>query len=242
MPASPLSLGKRYRQTQDLISDFVDKHHRNSEDVKLIAVSKRHSAQNVSDLIGLGHTEFAENYLQEAEEKIAQVNTLLKHSSTTSLQTFPVWHFIGHIQSRKCKSIAQNFDWVHTVESIKVAQKLDQHRQGMAPLNVLIQLNLQQEDSKSGISTDNLHQLASEITKLPNLILRGLMIIPKSENEFELQRNVFRQCRETMQGLNDQGFQLDQLSMGMSNDMEAAIAEGATMIRIGTAIFGQRPD
>ena len=138
--------------------------------------------------------------------------------------------------------IAQYFSWVHTVDSIKVANKLSQNRTADNPLNVLIQLNLQQEESKSGVPEEALWPLAREIAGLPNLILRGLMILPKAEKDFEKQRIVFRQCRKLLDDMNSQGFNLDHLSMGMTDDMEAAIAEGATMVRIGTAIFGPRPE
>ena len=137
--------------------------------------------------------------------------------------------------------ISEKFDWVHTVESTKVADRLDRYRTGSEPLNVLIQLNLQQEESKSGIRVCESEKLADHIETLPNLRLRGLMIIPKPEPDFEQQRAVFGQCREHLEYLNMKGHNLDQLSMGMTDDMEAAIAEGATQLRIGTAIFGPRP-
>lgn len=137
--------------------------------------------------------------------------------------------------------IAEKFDWVHTIESTKVADRLDRYRTGSKPLNVLIQLNLQQEESKSGVLESESEKLADHIETLPNLRLRGLMIIPKPEPDFEKQRAVFGQCREHFEYLNGKGHNLDQLSMGMTADMEAAIAEGATQLRVGTAIFGPRP-
>ena len=158
------------------------------------------------------------------------------------IEANPSWHFIGHIQSRKCRDISDNFQWVHTIESEKVANRLNNYREGREPLNVLIQVNLQDEPGKSGISADFLPHLAATVSTLPNLRLRGLMLIPREESDYNLQRQVFIQCREQLEKLNQSGFDLDQLSMGMTADMEAAISAGATLIRIGTAIFGPRPE
>jgi len=232
-------LHQRYLNTLESIVGFSRKHQRSNDSVRLVAVSKRHPAWKIFELARAGQIDFAENYLQEALEKINEVNEICESEGVESpLQ----WHFIGHIQSRKCREIAENFDWVHTVESRKVADKLNQHRTAGKPLNVLIQLNLQEESTKSGILPVDLEPLARHIASLKNLKLRGLMIIPKNEPDFEEQRAVFRQCRENLETLNQNGFELDQLSMGMSGDLEAAIAEGATQVRIGTAIFGPRPD
>ena len=239
MPEQDNALTLRYQETLDLLDKYARKYQREPSSINLIAVSKRHSGDKVVELAKLGHREFAENYVQEGVEKISRI--------AESLDILPIanectWHFIGHIQSRKCRDIAASFDWVHTVESAKVADKLNQHRTGHPPLNILIQLNLQQEESKSGVSIEELAELAAYVKDLPNLRFRGLMIIPKIETEFQKQRAVFRRCRTTLEQLNRQGFNLDQLSMGMTLDMEAAIAEGATQIRIGTAIFGPRPN
>ena len=215
-------------------------HRRPAGSVRLIAVSKRHRVDKVVELARLGQRDMAENFLQEGLGKIEQAAQRLSGAPADPL----CWHFIGHIQSRKCRLIAENFSWVHTVDSVKVAHKLNQGRDGRLdgdPLNVLIQLNLQGEDAKSGVSEQQLPPLAREITGLPNLRLRGLMILPKAEKAFDKQRAVFRRCRELRDGLNAQGFDLEHLSMGMSGDLEAAIAEGATMVRIGTAVFGPRP-
>ena len=203
--------------------------------MQLIAVSKRHGVEKIVECANAGQRDFAENFLQEGVEKIEQCKTLLKDKHHT-LQ----WHFIGHIQSRKCKEIAQHFDWVHTVESIKVAQKLNQHRVG-APLKVLIQINIDEEETKSGVSPQHVNELAAQIVELENLSLQGLMIIPRIETDFEKQRQPFIRCRQLLNDLNQQGYGINHLSMGMTNDMEAAIAEGATQVRIGTALFGQRP-
>ena len=215
-------------------------HRRPAGSVRLVAVSKRHGVDKVVELARLGQRDMAENFLQEGLEKIEQAAQCLSGASGAAADPL-CWHFIGHIQSRKCRLIAENFSWVHTVDSVKVAHKLNQGREGSDPLNVLIQLNLQGEDAKSGVSEQQLPPLAREITGLPNLRLRGLMILPKAEKAFDKQRAVFRRCRELRDGLNAQGFDLEHLSMGMSGDLEAAIAEGATMVRIGTAVFGPRP-
>ena len=240
---TPEDLVNQYNQVNHNINQFCEDGARRREDVSLIAVSKRHPAWKITGLIKLGQQDFAENYLQEGIEKIAEVKaTTLSPESCASPKGFitPIWHFIGHIQSRKCKDIAANFDWVHTVESEKVARKLNQYREHLPALNVHIQINLQQEASKSGISADSLDSLAGIIDELPNLKLRGLMIIPRSEADFKAQFAVFRQCRSLLEKLVSQGYQVDQLSMGMSDDLRAAIAAGATQVRIGTAIFGPR--
>lgn len=215
------------------------RYERDPQTVHLIAVSKRHPCDKITELAALGQTDFAENYLQEAIDKIDE----LKELPLT-------WHFIGHIQSRKCKQIAQYFDWVHTVSSSKIANKLNLHREQYdKKLNVLIQLNLQQENSKSGISADSLLPLANEMVKLPNLTLQGLMIIPKAETDFNKQLEVFQTCAELLKNLRSTLHQdsaiakahpLNQLSMGMSADISAAIAAGSSMLRVGTALFGVR--
>lgn len=191
--------------------------------------------EKILELASLGQRDFGENYLQEALGKIADC-----HVQSAQIDRLD-WHFIGHIQSRKCKDLAENFSWVHTVESVKVAQKLDKYSHSK-PLNVCIQVNIDDEETKSGITIDQLEGFADQVASLPNLHLRGLMILPKNRSELREQRKVFAKCRELLEQLNSKGHDLDQLSMGMTNDMEAAIAEGATMLRIGTALFGTRPE
>ena len=226
----------RYTRTVNQLSECMEKYERTEDAVTLVAVSKFHPAKHILTLAESGQTHFGENYVQEGLDKIEQLRPEFE-----KLDQKVNWHFIGHIQSKKCKQIAPNFDWVHTVESEKVAQKLSQHREGLPPLNVLIQLNLQNEDSKSGITPEQLPQLAAYVNSLENLTLRGLMIIPESTPDVNAQRAVFRQCKELLDQLNNNGFNLDQLSMGMTNDMDAAVQEGSTQVRIGTAIFGPRP-
>lgn len=243
MSVEAIPLANNYQRTLATVADYARKYQDRSAPIKLVAVSKRHTAEKVVELIKLGQRDFAENYVQEGVEKIARVKIALENLAreNNDLKNNICWHFIGHIQSRKCTKIAECFDWVHTVHSTKVAEKLNQHRENRMPLQVLIQLNLQQESSKSGVCLNELPKLAEAIRGMSNLTFRGLMMIPEIESDFAKQRAIFRRCRMALEQLNRQGFALDQLSMGMSGDMQAAILEGATQIRIGTALFGPRP-
>ncbi len=244
-------LQSRFSHLQDEIKRLTAVYQRPAGAVRLIAVSKKHRVNKVIELAHLDQRDFAENYLQEGMEKITQTTQSFAADSLKPL----CWHFIGHIQSRKCRLIAENFNWVHTIDNIKVANKLNQYRgqyraEACAsgapsasrnnPLNVLIQLNLDDEAAKSGVSEQQLPALTDALAELPNLRLRGLMIIPKVSKTLAMQRSVFRRCRAMRDALNARGFALEHLSMGMSGDLEAAIAEGATMVRIGTALFGAR--
>lgn len=208
---------------------YEQKYARQSNSVQLIAVSKTRSQAEVLSLHKLGQQAFGENYLQEALTKIKNLDEM--HIE---------WHFIGAIQSRKAQNIAHNFDWVHSLDRIKVANKLSQAREGLKPLNVLIQVNLECESSKGGVSANELSSLALQVQDLPNLCLRGLMFMPKVHSNFNTQRDIFKQAKAVFEVLKKQIPSIDQISMGMSADMEAAIAEGATMVRIGTALFGKR--
>lgn len=202
--------------------------------VSLLAVSKTFGADAVIAAAGAGQRSFGENYLQEATDKIAAVALALPD---TALE----WHFIGPIQSNKTRPIAEHFDWVHTVEREKIAQRLSEQRPaGLPPLNICLQVNISGEASKSGVSAQDLPALARAVAGLPNLRLRGLMAIPEPAEQFEQQRTAFRQLRELYQQLQAEGLDLDTLSMGMSGDMRAAIVEGATIVRVGSAIFGAR--
>lgn len=200
--------------------------------IKLLAVSKTRQVEELRVAIDAGQQVFAENYLQEALDKMKA----LAHKTLE-------WHFIGPIQSNKTALIAQNFDWVHCIDRIKIAERLDKQRPTEAKaLNVLIQVNVNQEASKSGVHFDQLSALAEKIITLPQLKLRGLMTIPAPSDEPEQQRENFHRLRLAKEQLNQKlGIELDQLSMGMSADYPIAIEEGATMIRIGTALFGKRP-
>ncbi|WP_409029870.1 YggS family pyridoxal phosphate-dependent enzyme [Janthinobacterium sp. CG_23.3] len=204
------------------------------EGVALLAVSKTFGADAVVEAVRAGQCAFGENYLQEAIDKIAAVAAAVPRAKLE-------WHFIGPIQSNKTRPIAEHFDWVHTVEREKIAQRLSQQRPtGLAPLNICLQVNISGEASKSGVAPGQLRALAQQVAALPNLRLRGLMAIPEPAAEFERQRAAFRQLRLLYEQLRGDGLALDTLSMGMSADMRAAVVEGATIVRVGSAIFGSR--
>ena len=207
---------------------------RPAEAVALLAVSKTFGPEAVLEAVHAGQRAFGENYLQEA---LAKIGALAELAPGTGLE----WHFIGPIQSNKTRPIAEHFDWVHTVEREKIAQRLSEQRPaGLAPLNICLQVNISGEASKSGASPADLPALARQVAGLPNLVLRGLMAIPEPAATFELQRAAFGQLRQLFEQLRAEGLVLDTLSMGMSSDMRAAIVEGATMVRVGSAIFGNR--
>lgn len=198
--------------------------------ITLLAVSKTFAAAAVRAAHAAGQREFGENYVQEGMEKIAALSALPL-----------IWHFIGPIQSNKTRSIAEHFAWVHSVAREKIAQRLAQARpERLGPLDICLQVNVSGEASKSGVAPEAVRSLADAIRALPGLRLRGLMAVPEPSDDVELQRRRFRGLRELLQQLNAAGFGLDTLSMGMSQDLEAAIMEGATIVRVGTAIFGER--
>jgi hypothetical protein len=204
----------------------------------LLAVSKTRDIAEIRTLLTVGQRDFGENYLQEAVSKIQTLQGEV-------IEPAPVWHYIGSIQSNKTRPIAEHFDWVHTLSSEKVAKRLAQQRPAnLAPLNVLIQINIDDEDSKSGIKPEALNALVEAVLCLPRLRLRGLMVIPRAEDDMAAQALPFQRLREllhtTQQLYADQLAEFDQLSMGMSGDIEAAIKEGTTWVRVGTAIFGPR--
>ena len=207
---------------------------RTRADVLLLAVSKTFPAQAVLDAIAAGQRAFGENYLQEALDKIAAVAQALPETPVE-------WHFIGPIQSNKTRPIAGAFDWVHTVDRLKIAQRLSEQREpARGPLNICLQVNISGEASKSGAAPAELAELAQQVALLPNLRLRGLMAIPEPETDVNKQRAAFAQVGALYEQLRADGLALDTLSMGMSADLGAAIAEGATIVRIGSAIFGSR--
>jgi pyridoxal phosphate enzyme (YggS family) len=202
--------------------------------VRLVAVSKGFPAAAVVQAVDAGQYHFGENYVQEALEKIELVKSARPAAPV-------VWEFIGPIQSNKTRAIAEHFDWVHSVDRIGVARRLSEQRKiEFAPLNVLIQVNIDGEAGKSGIAPDQLRQLAGEIVALPRLRLRGLMTIPAPGGSVDEQRRSFAALAQLAQPLVELGIPSPELSMGMSADVEAAIAEGASIVRIGTAIFGER--
>lgn len=222
---------KHLKKVNQRIKEAVNQAKRPTDSVRLIAVSKTKPAADVEQVYEAGQYEFGENYLQEAIDKIAT----LQHLAHIK------WHFIGAIQSNKTRPIAENFDWVHSVDRLKIAKRLSEQRnEELAPLNVCLQVNISNEDNKAGISLAEVPALAREVSQLENIKLRGLMAIPLKTTDASEQHLYFKQLKDCLEALNNEGLQLDTLSMGMSNDMEAAIDEGATMIRIGTAIFGAR--
>jgi pyridoxal phosphate enzyme (YggS family) len=207
---------------------------RNGGDVSLLAVSKTFGPDAVLEAAQAGQRAFGENYLQEALDKMA---ALQQRAPGLKLE----WHFIGPIQSNKTKPIAEHFDWVHSVEREKIAQRLSAQRPAhLPPLNICLQVNISGEASKSGVAPEDVLALAQAVTALPNLQLRGLMAIPQPAEDFESQRKPFAALKDLFEQLKAAGLPVDTLSMGMSADMHAAIAEGATIVRIGTAIFGER--
>ena len=203
---------------------------RRSDEITLIAVSKTKPAEAIEAAAACGLQHFGENYLQEALDKIEALHELDL-----------TWHFIGPIQSNKTRLIAEHFDWVHSVDRLKIAQRLsDQRPAHLGPLNICLQVNISNEDTKSGVSADQAPELAKAITTLPNIRLRGVMAIPKPSDDPAEQAATFEKVVTLFNTLRHTNPELDTLSMGMSQDLEAAIAAGSTMVRIGTDIFGAR--
>ncbi len=213
-----------------LLKAATDAAGRPAEEVQLLAVSKRQPLQAILQLASAGQLHFGENFVQEGLEKIAGAG-----------RGDLVWHFIGSLQSNKTRPVAESFDWVHTVDRLKIARRLSAQRpDDAAPLNLCLQVNIDDEHSKSGVAPDRLAELAMAVAELPRLRLRGLMCIPRPRTDPEEQRLPFARLRQLQQQLNHEGLALDTLSMGMSADYRAAILEGATIVRIGTAVFGPR--
>lgn len=216
-------------QISKRITECEQQYDRKPNSVQLLAVSKKQSCEHITQALAAGQRRFGENYLQEALTKI----DTLKNADCE-------WHFIGPIQSNKTRAIAEHFDWVQSVDNLKIAERLSQQRPtALAPLNICIQVNIDNEPQKSGVTLESLPDLAQAITTLPRLHLRGLMAIPAAQKTFAQQYARFKQLADVYTDL-QQHFKLDTLSMGMSNDYPAAIAAGSTMIRIGTALFGER--
>ncbi len=219
---------------QKEIRDYELKFGRPTESVQLLAVSKTKPNQAILDALDAGHRQFGENYVQEGVEKIQYFQ---EHHSQFDIE----WHFIGPIQSNKTKPIAENFDWVHSVERSKIAKRLsDQRGEGRPPIQALIQVNTSAEESKSGVNEQEVLELAETISELPNITLRGLMSIPAAAEDYQEQLSAFTELKALFDQLKARYPQVDTLSMGMSGDMQAAVVAGSTMVRIGTAIFGAR--
>jgi len=201
--------------------------------VTLLAVSKTQPPQAVRDAVAAGQSRFGENYVQEALDKMAALAELRPRLE---------WHLIGPLQANKTRAVAEQFDWVHSVDRLRIAERLSAQRPaGEPPLQVCLQVNISGEDSKSGLAPADVPALARAVAALPRLRLRGLMAIPEPASDVEAQRRPHRALRDLLEALRRDGLELDTLSMGMTADLEAAVAEGATLVRIGTALFGARP-
>jgi pyridoxal phosphate enzyme (YggS family) len=226
------SIDKRLQQVKGRISAASEGAGRDVRSVTLLAVSKTQCPEAVREAAASGQHAFGENYVQEALDKMAVL---------ADLRPPLEWHLIGPLQSNKTRPVAEGFDWVHSVDRLKIAQRLSEQRpHALAPLNVCLQVNISGEASKSGLVPADVLPVARAVAALPRLKLRGLMAIPEPAGDFESQRAPHRALRELLEQLNAEGLDLDTLSMGMSADLEAAIVEGATIVRVGTAVFGER--
>ena len=225
-----IGVTENYRKIQDLLAKAAAEAGRSADHIRLLAVSKTKPVEAILEAADAGQRDFGENFVQEGLQKI-------ENCGRDDL----VWHFIGHLQSNKTRLVAEHFDWIHTVDRLKIARRLSDQRPSHAPpLNVCIEVNVDAEPSKSGVSPEALPTLAGDVAALPRLKLRGLMCLPAIREGFDAQRRPFAALRELLESLNEQGMALDTLSMGMSADYAAAIREGATSVRVGTAIFGAR--
>jgi pyridoxal phosphate enzyme (YggS family) len=230
MLTSPQNLAANLQQVRLRVETAARAAGRDPAGVTLIGVSKTHPVSAIRAAVAAGLTDLGENYVQEAVEKIGAV-----------ADAKVTWHFIGALQSNKTREVAGSFQWVHTVDRLKIATRLSEQRPHYAPpLQVCLQVNIGAEDTKSGVPPGALGELAGAVAALPRLRLRGLMCIPPPEDDEGRQRHWFAELRRLRDGLNAAGHALDALSMGMSGDFELAIAEGATHVRVGTAIFGTR--
>lgn len=226
----PINSTDRLKAMLDSLQQTARLHGRDAQSVRLLAVSKQHPAAAVRALAQAGQRDFGENYLQEALPKLAELADLNL-----------TWHFIGQLQSNKTRAVAEHFQWVHTVDRDKIATRLNEQRPHYAPaLQVCIQVKLAEEANKGGVWPEDVLPLAQHIRQLPRLTLRGLMCIPPPTDNPEEQLAQFMRLKALFDALNEQRLGMDTLSMGMSNDYQAAIKAGSTMVRIGTALFGDR--
>lgn len=215
---------------RDLLAQATTAAGRDADSVRLLAVSKKQPVSSILDAAGAGQRDFGENQVSEGLQKIEE---------TADKQL--IWHFIGHLQTNKTRAVAEHYHWVHSVDRLKTAQRLSRQRPAhLGDLNVCLQVNIDGEQSKSGVTVDDLPKLARQVIDLPGLKLRGLMCLPKLRQDFESQRLPFARLRALADDLKAHGIETDTLSMGMSADYRAAIFEGSTIIRLGTAIFGSR--
>jgi len=225
-----IGVTENLRKIRDLLDKAAVDAGRRPEDVHLLAVSKKQPLDKIIEAIAAGQRDFGENTVQEGTEKVTKL-------AKKELD----WHFIGHLQSNKTRIVAEHFDWVHTIDKLKTAKRLSSQRpDSRGNLNVCIQVNIDDESAKSGASRADVINLAQEIATLPRLKLRGLMCLPAIRESFDEQRVPFALLHEYAQILQKQGLDIDTLSMGMTGDYRAAIFEGATIVRIGTAVFGAR--
>jgi len=214
----------------DLLQSAAIDAGRDPASVRLLAVSKKQPLEKIREAAAHGQRDFGENFVQEGVDKIESLGDLDL-----------TWHFIGHLQSNKTRAVAEYFDWVHTIDKLKTARRLAEQRPGgRPPLNICLQVNVDDEDSKSGVAPADVRNLAAACADLPNIALRGLMCLPAIREEFEEQRKPFAVLRQLAEELRADGIDTDTLSMGMTADFRAAIFEGATIVRIGTALFGAR--
>ncbi len=221
---------ENFRKIHDLLAKAAAEAKRPADHIHLLAVSKTKPLEAILAAASVGQRDFGENFVQEAVGKIAECG-----------RDDLIWHFIGHLQANKTRAVAENFQWVHTVDRLKIARRLSEQRPCYAgDLNICIEVNVDAEENKSGVSPVDLPELAAAIAELPRLRLRGLMCLPAIRHDFDAQRKPFAALREMMESLQASGLALDTLSMGMSADYAAAIHEGATIVRIGTALFGAR--
>ena len=218
------------RKIRDLLHVAAIEANRDPAGVRLLAVSKKQPLEKIREAYAAGQREFGENFVQEGVEKIAAMD-----------EDDITWHFIGHLQSNKTRVVAENFDWVHTIDKLKTARRLSEQRpDSLPPLNVCLQVNVDDEESKSGVTPGALPELAAACAELPNIRLRGLMCLPAIREEPDAQRVPFAVLRELAEKLRTDGVDTDTLSMGMAADFRVALLEGATIVRIGTALFGER--
>ncbi|MDH3746606.1 MAG: YggS family pyridoxal phosphate-dependent enzyme [Gammaproteobacteria bacterium] len=218
------------RKIRDLLANSAIQAERDPASVKLLAVSKKQPLEKVLAAASCGQRDFGENQVQEG---LTKINKTLTEDLT--------WHFIGHLQTNKTRAVAEHFDWVHSIDRLKIAERLSRQRPAEhSPLNVCLEVNIDAEEAKSGVSPNALPELAAAVSELPNLSLRGLMCLPAIRSSFEEQRKPFAKLYKLAESLSSSGIELDTLSMGMSADFRAAIFEGATIVRIGTAVFGAR--
>jgi len=225
-----IGVTENLRKIRDLLAEAAVEAGRSPEDVHLLAVSKKQPLEKIVAAADAGQRDFGENTVQEGIEKVTKLT-----------QRRLCWHFIGHIQSNKTRAVAEHFDWVHSVDKLKTAKRLSEQRPvSLGDLNICIQVNIDEEASKSGVTPDAVGELARAVAGLPRLRLRGLMCLPAIRDTFDEQRIPFARTRELAKLLAREGLIMDTLSMGMSDDFRAAIMEGATIVRIGTAVFGPR--